>query len=220
MHIQQADSTSEFLKRENQDCILLNKFLRCLLEKTLMLGKSAGGEGDDRGWDGWMASPTRWTWVWANSRRRWRTGKPGVLPSMGLQRIGHNWATEQQQREKTNLQVHDTWGMSWFFLHRKWPEEMRSVVKYKTLEPSLAAAYPLSFFRKVLLFIYFWLCWVFAAPAFSLVVASGAALQLRCPGSHCGGFSCCGAQALGCVGFRGWGSQVLEHNLNSCGMWA
>ena len=54
----------------------------------------AGGEGDDRGRDGWMASPTRWTWVWASSGRWWRTRKSGVLQSMGLQRVGHNWATE------------------------------------------------------------------------------------------------------------------------------
>ena len=43
----------------------------------------AGGEGGDRGWDGWMASPTRWTWIWANSGRWWRTGKPGMWQSMG-----------------------------------------------------------------------------------------------------------------------------------------
>ena len=54
----------------------------------------AGGEGDDRGWDGWMASPTRWTWVWASSGSWWWTGRPGVLQSMGLQRVGHDWATE------------------------------------------------------------------------------------------------------------------------------
>ena len=53
-----------------------------------------GGEGDDRGWDGWMASPTRWTWVWVNSGSWWWTGRPGVLQSMGSQRVGHNWATE------------------------------------------------------------------------------------------------------------------------------
>ena len=53
-----------------------------------------GGEGDDRGWDGWMASPTQGTWVWASFRRWWRTGKPGMLQSMGSQRVGHNWATE------------------------------------------------------------------------------------------------------------------------------
>ena len=52
------------------------------------------GEGDDRGWDGWMASPTQWTWVWASSRSWWWTGIPGMLPSMGLQRVGHNWVTE------------------------------------------------------------------------------------------------------------------------------
>ena len=59
----------------------------------------AGGEGGDRGWDGWMASPTQRTWVWANSGRQWRTGKPGVLQSMGSQRVGHDWATEQQQQQ-------------------------------------------------------------------------------------------------------------------------
>ena len=54
----------------------------------------AGGEGDSRGWDGWMASLTQWTWVWATSRRWWRTERPGVLQFMGSQRVGHNWATE------------------------------------------------------------------------------------------------------------------------------
>ena len=60
------------------------------LEKTLMLG----GIGDDRRWDGWMASPTRWTWVWVNSGSWWQTGRPGVLWFMGSQRVGHDWATE------------------------------------------------------------------------------------------------------------------------------
>ena len=54
----------------------------------------AGGEGDDRGWDGWMASPTQWTWVWVNSGSWWWTGRPGVLQSMGSQRVGHDWVTE------------------------------------------------------------------------------------------------------------------------------
>ena len=54
----------------------------------------AEGEGDDRGWDGWMASPTRWTWVWASSGSWWRSGRPGVLQSMGSQTVGHDWATE------------------------------------------------------------------------------------------------------------------------------
>ena len=51
-------------------------------------------ERDNRGWDGWMASPTRWTWVWGNSGSWWWTGRPGVLQSMGSQGVGHNWATE------------------------------------------------------------------------------------------------------------------------------
>ena len=56
----------------------------------------AGGEGDHRGWDGWMASLTQWTWVWASSGRWWWTGKPGMLQSMGSQRVGHYWVTEKQ----------------------------------------------------------------------------------------------------------------------------
>ena len=57
-------------------------------------GLGSGGEGDDRGWHGWMASPTRWTWVWVNSGSWWWTGRPGVLQFMGLQRVGHYWVTE------------------------------------------------------------------------------------------------------------------------------
>ena len=55
---------------------------------------SERGEGDDRGWDGWMASPTWWTWVWVSSGSWWWGGKPGVLQSMGLQRVRHDWVTE------------------------------------------------------------------------------------------------------------------------------
>ena len=54
----------------------------------------AGGEGDDRGWDGWMASLSQWTWVWVNSRSSWWTGGPGMLQSMGSQRVGHDWTTK------------------------------------------------------------------------------------------------------------------------------
>ena len=65
------------------------------LEEMLMLGRlKAGGEEDNKGWDGWMASLTRWTWVWVNSGSWWRTGKPGVLWSMKSQRVGHDWVTE------------------------------------------------------------------------------------------------------------------------------
>ena len=65
------------------------------LEKTLMWERlKVRGEGDNRGWDGWMASPTRWTWIWINSGSWWWTGRPGVLQSMGPQRVGHDWETE------------------------------------------------------------------------------------------------------------------------------
>ena len=66
-----------------------------------------GGEGDDRGWDGWMASPTGWAWVWASSRSWWWTGKPGVLQSTGSQRVGHNWGSERStiSREPDNLRT-------------------------------------------------------------------------------------------------------------------
>ena len=63
-------------------------------------GLGAGGEGDDRGWDGWMASPTRWTWVWVNSGSWWWRGRPGVLQFMGSQKVGHDWATELNWTEK------------------------------------------------------------------------------------------------------------------------
>ena len=59
----------------------------------------AGGEGDDRGWGGWMASLIRWTWVWVNSRSCWWTGRPGMLRFMGSQRVGHDWATELKWTE-------------------------------------------------------------------------------------------------------------------------
>ena len=66
------------------------------LEKTLMLGVmlGAGGQGNNRGWDGWVASLTRWTWVWVNSGSWWWTGRPGMLRFMGSQRVGLDWVTE------------------------------------------------------------------------------------------------------------------------------
>ena len=72
----------------------------------------AGGDGDDKGRDGWMASVTQWTWVWAHSRRWWRTGKPGVLQSVGSQRVRH-WATKQLEGEdacgEQRLKPSKTW---------------------------------------------------------------------------------------------------------------
>ena len=65
------------------------------LEKTLMLERlKAEGDEGDKGWDSWMVSPIQWTWTWVNSGRWWEAGKPGVLQSVGPQRVGHNLATE------------------------------------------------------------------------------------------------------------------------------
>ena len=96
------------------------------LEKTLMLGKIEGRrKRDDRGWVGWMASSTQWTWVWASSGRWWRTGKPGVLQSTGSQRVGHDWATEQQWGEedsytRTLILLLFSFGASLFLLQASW----------------------------------------------------------------------------------------------------
>ena len=68
------------------------------LEKTLMLQKIEGKRRKGgKGWDGWIPIETQWAWIWANSGRQWRTGKPGMLQSMGSQRVRHDLATEQQQ---------------------------------------------------------------------------------------------------------------------------
>ena len=76
-------------------------------EKNWLIGKDpdAGkrlkvGEGDNRGWDGWMASLTQWTWVWVSSGSWWWTGRPGMLQSMGLQRVGHDWTIELNSSSK------------------------------------------------------------------------------------------------------------------------
>ena len=66
----------------------------------------------DRGWDGWMASLTRWTWVWVNSWSWWWTGRPGVLRFMGLQRVGHDWVTELNWTEYSVVSMYH-----FFFIH-------------------------------------------------------------------------------------------------------
>ena len=82
----------------------------------------ARGEGDSRGWDGWMTSLTLWTWVWTSSRSWWRTGKPGMLQSMESQRVGHYWVTDRTdsgflgllitQMVKNPPAVQETWVQS------------------------------------------------------------------------------------------------------------
>jgi len=76
------------IKANNKNTKLIEK------EFILVVTKGKGQDWDDRGWDGWMASPTRWTWVWVNSGSWWWTGRPGVLWFMGSQRVGQDWVTE------------------------------------------------------------------------------------------------------------------------------
>ena len=101
-------SNQSILKENSPGCSLEGLMLKLKLQyfhhliwradsfkKTLMLGKIEGRRrrGPQR-WDGWMASPTQWTWVWVNSGSWWWTGKPGLLRFMGLQRVRHYWVTE------------------------------------------------------------------------------------------------------------------------------
>ena len=86
-------------------------------------GLGVGGEGNNRGWDGWMASLTRWTWVWVNSGSWWWTGRPGVLRFMGSQRVGHDWTTHliwsetaYWKAETSLCQQRSVKSRLWFFL--------------------------------------------------------------------------------------------------------
>ena len=80
------------------------------------------GEGDDRGWDGWVASPTQWTWVWVNSGRWWWTGRSGVLRFMGSQRVGHDWVTELKLREAEDVK-------------KRWQEYLEEIYKKDLHDP-------------------------------------------------------------------------------------
>ena len=102
------------------------------LEKTLMLGGiGAGVEGDDRGWDGWMASLTQCTWVWVNSKSWWWTGRPGLLRFKGLQRVRHDWVTELNWTEGSSLAIQ--WLGFWAFL--PWPLIQSLVGKLRSCRP-------------------------------------------------------------------------------------
>ena len=78
-------------------------------------------EGDNRGWNGWLASPIRWTWVWASSRSWWWTGKPGMLQSMGSQRVRHNWVTELSNLNTLSLEgLVMNWSSNWLPDTKNW----------------------------------------------------------------------------------------------------
>ena len=87
----------------------------------------AGGEGDNRGWDGCMASLTRWTWIRASSGRWRRTGKPGMLQSMVSQRAVHDWSTEQQEEQLMKYMKMLTWHLNSFEITRVILNTLRGV---------------------------------------------------------------------------------------------
>ena len=104
-----AKRSNQSILKENSPEYLLEGFMLKLkfqyfghlMQKADSLEKAwywerlkAGGKGDDRGWDGWMASLTQWAWVWASSKSWWWTGRHGMLQSTGLQKAGHDWETE------------------------------------------------------------------------------------------------------------------------------
>ena len=118
----QGDQAMEILKEISPEYSLEGLMLKLklpylghLMRRTDSLEKpwcwerlKAGGEGDDRGWDGWMAPLTQWTKVWVNPGSWWWTGRFGMLQSMGSQRVGHDWATE----------------LSWIVSHRIFAREL------------------------------------------------------------------------------------------------
>ena len=101
----------------------------------------AGGEGDDKGWEGWIASLTQWTWVWVNSRSWWWTGKPGMLQFMGSQRVRHDWVTELTEADFKKVKC-KIWNLgkkitflwaqsekSYMKLHKKYKLKNQSITK-------------------------------------------------------------------------------------------
>ena len=179
------------------------------LEKTLMLGKIEGRRrwGQQR-----MRSLSWWTWVWASSESWWWTGKPGMLQSTGLQRVGHDWVTE----------------LNWWWPHRMslrvflpLPLKKKNFRRIGVNSSHLDRICPWShlvfdfclledFLKFLFIYLfYFWLYWVFIdLCGLSLVAARGTTLPCSFQASHWGGFSHWRAQALGCTGFSGCSTEA------------
>ena len=105
-------SASEVIQKSLfAEAIMLTYLVWCFLR--------VGREGNNKGWDGWMASLTQWTWVWVNSRSWWWTGRPGVLRFMGSQRVGHDWAAELKWTElnRTEHLILTTGGGKYYYLY-------------------------------------------------------------------------------------------------------
>ena len=108
-----------------------------LLEKFLTLGKIEGRKRrDDRGWDGWMATLTQWTWVWTSSSSWWWTGKPGMLPSMGLQRVRYDWGIELNWTERGEM-VSPQCESDFLSKYKKYLREEVKYVSRKQLSPAV-----------------------------------------------------------------------------------
>ena len=127
-----------------------------LIRKDPYAGKrlKAWGKGDNRGWDGWMASPTQWTWVWARYRSWWRTGKPGMLQSKGSQSVGHDWATEQQCKlfrveEKNTFQNLFCSQINLIFKLKELIKEIKSVVNIHTKVLNKILANSMQYFKRI-----------------------------------------------------------------------
>ena len=107
-------------------------------EKTLILGKSEGRRRrSNRGWDGWMASPTQWTWIWVDSGSWWWTGRPGMLQSMGSQGVGHDWVTELHWTDNTHTHKY-THTYTSFYLITFTDHSLVSVKSLSKLNESIA----------------------------------------------------------------------------------
>ena len=116
----------------------------------------AGGEGDNRGWDGWMASLTLWTWVWVDSGSWWRTGRPGMLRFMGSQKVKHDWATELNWTVIVIIIMNsierrkNEWGFSSLILREA------VYIQYVCGQESGWASQICSVFTNILIFILYW----------------------------------------------------------------
>ena len=113
--------------------------------KSQLIGKDPDAGKDRRqeekgmiGWDGWMASTTQWPWVWANSRSWWWTGRPGMLQSMGSQRVGHDWATELNWTEVSSNYFLFFKSLSW----APWCDKKRTQVQFSSVAQSCPTLWP------------------------------------------------------------------------------
>ena len=140
--------------------------------KNWLIGKDwfwerlkVGGEGDDRGWDGCMSSPTWWTWVWASFRSLWWTGKPGMLQSMGSQKVRHDWVTELNWSYFCNIHTYfSLFSVTFHFIQTKisqspsWYQPIASLILFlPTFSPSFSSRYQQDFLQVFTQHVILWM---------------------------------------------------------------